>query len=129
MSSMQVVIGTTALSTELKEHLCRFNPSAVYMDCTEAIEHYIDCHLYGSTYENFTKCPLEQIFFDLGIPTEYRLYIKNMVRRGTEELVDMAVGHEISIDCQYAIDWRVGGVGILEVFGVSNIRGNDANYS
>lgn len=112
--NQQFLITTKHISNGLQEMLCNINPNARFMDLSSTVEHYIDCYLYGSTYERHCHDPLMDIFNNLSVPSEYRMYIKDFVLRQTENLIDNAIGKEINGDFEYVVTWTPPNTGILE---------------
>lgn len=80
------------------------------------IQHYIDCYVYGAEYEDNCIDPLVTLCQNLYIPTYYCVYIKGVIRRLTERLIDSILEEEITADFTYTIEWHSPTLGIIENF-------------
>lgn len=112
-----LAINITHLMSAVKKLITHYVPMASVMNFSEVVQFYVDCYLYGSVYEANCTDPLEEIFIDLSIPTDYRRMIKHIVRRMTDEWVERCLGEYSQTDYTYVVKWHDPTLGVITVFG------------
>jgi hypothetical protein len=100
----------------LREILTRFNPTVRYLHLYPIVQHYVECYIYGSTYEIYCIDPLTEFCIDFMLPTEHRKYVESQIRCSIQLLLHpihcMAEDHQLEI---LGISWDSDYLGIVDL--------------
>ncbi len=106
----------------LQSWMVQYSPVARVIEFHTMIQFYVDCYLYGTIYEEACSDPLEDVFIELGIPTDYRRYVKATIKRMVAEHVDRSMGVFAQTDYTYVVQWYGATLGVLTTFGMYNSK-------